>query len=116
MEDRGIDEVYIDFTHAPEVRPKEGARWPCSCRQAIFAATGLTCSVGVAPNKLLAKMASEFNKPRGIAIVCSRTTWQEKIWPLPCRKINGIGPKAGAKLQALGIDDHRAIWRSLPGA
>jgi DNA polymerase-4 len=49
--------------------------------------------VGVAPNKLLAKMASEFNKPNGIAIV-HEDDLQTKIWPLACRKINGIGPKA----------------------
>jgi DNA polymerase-4 len=53
--------------------------------------------VGVAPNKLLAKMASEFNKPNGISIV-QPADLETLIWPLPCRKINGIGPKAEAKL------------------
>jgi len=56
----------------------------------------------VAPNKLLAKMASEFNKPNGISIVYEEDL-QGKIWPLTCRKINGIGPKADEKLAALGI-------------
>jgi DNA polymerase-4 len=58
--------------------------------------------VGVAPNKLLAKMASEFNKPNGIAIV-HESDLVSMIWPLPCRKINGIGPKADEKLKRLGI-------------
>jgi DNA polymerase IV len=58
--------------------------------------------VGVAPNKLLAKMASEFNKPNGIAIV-HESDLETMIWPLACRKINGIGPKADAKLQSHGI-------------
>ena len=56
----------------------------------------------MAPNKLLAKMASEFNKPNGISIV-READLQPLIWPLPCRKINGIGPKLDARLQALGI-------------
>ena len=56
----------------------------------------------MAPNKLIAKMASEFNKPNGISIVYESELAQ-KIWPLPCRKINGIGPKADAKLEQLGI-------------
>ncbi|MEP6964498.1 MAG: DNA polymerase IV, partial [Polaromonas sp.] len=56
----------------------------------------------VAPNKLLAKMASEFNKPNGISIV-HETEVQGLIWPLNVRKINGIGPKAGEKLARLEI-------------
>jgi DNA polymerase-4 len=59
--------------------------------------------VGVAPNKLLAKMASEFNKPNGISIV-QEDELEAKIWPLACRKINGIGPKADEKLKRLGIE------------
>ena len=102
MEDRGVDEVYIDFTEVPGGQDDGGRVLAQRLQQAIFAATGLTCSVGVAPNKLLAKMASEFNKPRGISIV-QQQDLQAMIWPLPCRKVNGIGPKASAKLEALGI-------------
>ena len=102
MEDRGIDEVYIDFTHVPGGQTKGGHVLALQLQQAIFAATGLTCSVGVAPNKLLAKMASEFNKPQGVSVLQPQDL-EAQIWPLPCRKINGIGPKAGAKLEALGI-------------
>ena len=102
MEDRGIDEVYIDFTHAPGGQAEGGRLLAMQLQQAIFAATGLTCSVGVAPNKLLAKMASEFNKPQGVSVLQPQDL-EAQIWPLPCRKINGIGPKAGAKLEALGI-------------
>jgi len=102
MEDRGIDEVYIDFTDVPGGQREGGRVLARLIQKSIFDATGLTCSVGVAPNKLLAKMASEFNKPKGISIVMEEDL-QEKIWPLACRKINGIGPKADAKLQSLGI-------------
>ncbi len=102
MEDRGVDEVYIDFTDVPGGQREGGRVLARLIQKSIFEATGLTCSIGVAPNKLLAKMASEFNKPQGISIVFEADL-QAKIWPLPCRKINGIGPKADEKLQGHGI-------------
>ena len=102
MENRGVDEVYIDFTDVPGGQREGGRVLARLIQKSIFDATGLTCSVGVAPNKLLAKMASEFRKPNGIAIV-HPDDLQTLVWPLACRKINGIGPKADAKLQALGI-------------
>ena len=102
MEDRGVDEVYIDFTEVPGGQREGGRVLARLIQKAIFDATGLTCSVGVAPNKLLAKMASEFNKPNGISVVVD-SDLQTLVWPLACRKINGIGPKAAAKLQGHGI-------------
>jgi len=102
MENRGVDEVYIDFTHVPGGQRDGGRVLARLIQKTIFETTGLTCSVGVAPNKLIAKMASEFNKPNGISIV-HETDLQTLIWPLACRKINGIGPKADEKLQKHGI-------------
>jgi DNA polymerase IV len=103
MENRGVDEVYIDFTEVPGGQREGGRVLARLMQKSIFEATGLTCSIGVAPNKLLAKMASEFKKPNGISIVYDADL-QEKIWPLAARKINGIGPKADEKLKALGIE------------
>ncbi|MES2976535.1 MAG: DNA polymerase IV [Pseudomonadota bacterium] len=102
MEDRGVDEVYIDFTDVPGGQREGGRVLARLIQKAIFDKTGLTCSIGVAPNKLLAKMASEFNKPNGISILHAEEL-KEKIWPLPCRKINGIGPKAEEKLNKLHL-------------
>jgi DNA polymerase IV len=102
MENRGVDEVYIDFTDVPGGQREGGRVLARLIQKSIFDATGLTCSVGVAPNKLLAKMASEFNKPNGISVVHEGDV-ADRIWPLPCRKINGIGPKTDARLQALKI-------------
>ncbi len=102
MEDRGVDEVYIDFTEVPGGQREGGRTLARLIQRGILEATGLTCSIGVAPNKLLAKMASEFNKPNGISIVLVDDL-RTRIWPLPCRKINGIGPKAEAKLAAAYI-------------
>lgn len=102
MENRGIDEVYIDLTEVSGGQEQGGLLVAQAIQTAIFTATGLTCSIGVAPNKLLAKMASEFNKPNGISIVY-QSDLETMIWPLPCRKINGIGPKTDEKLQTFGI-------------
>ena len=102
MQDRGIDEVYIDITDVPGGQRDGGRALARLIQRAIFEKTGLTCSIGVAPNKLLAKMASEFDKPNGISIV-QQADVESRIWPLNVRKINGIGPKSGEKLAALGI-------------
>ncbi len=102
MEDRGVDEVYIDFTDVPGGQREGGRVLARLIQKSIFDATGLTCSIGVAPNKLIAKMASEFEKPNGISVVYEDDL-ETKIWPLPARKVNGIGPKADAKLESHGL-------------
>jgi DNA polymerase IV len=102
IEDRGVDEVYIDFTDVPGGQREGGRVLARLIQRAITERTGLTCSIGVAPNKLLAKMASEFNKPNGISIVREDDV-QRLIWPLPARKINGIGPKTDARLAKLHL-------------
>ena len=102
MQDRGVDEIYLDLTQALAACTDGGRALAVQLQAAVLAATQLTCSIGVAPNKLLAKMASEFNKPRGVSIVFEADL-VGLIWPLPVRKINGIGPKTEARLHADGI-------------
>lgn len=98
IEDRGIDEIYIDLTHIPG----DTARLCKAIKQAVNDETGLSCSIGVSPNKLLSKIASELNKPDGITIL-TQNEIASRIWPLPVSRINGIGPRAVAKLDTLGI-------------
>jgi DNA polymerase-4 len=98
IEDRGIDEIYIDLSEIPGEMGELVGR----IKQRVLAATGLTCSVGVAPNKLLAKLASELNKPDGVTIL-HEADIASRIWPLPAARINGVGPKATQRLAALGI-------------
>jgi DNA polymerase-4 len=102
VQEGGVDEVYIDFTEVAGGQREGGRVLARLIQKAIQEATGLTCSIGVAPNKLLAKMASEFNKPNGISIIHTADL-QDLIWPLPCRKVNGIGPKADEKLATIGV-------------
>ena len=98
IEDRGIDEIYIDLSDRPEASQSLAQR----IKQAVFDATGLTCSICIAPNKLLAKIGSELDKPDGITLL-DEASITSRVWPLNVRKINGIGPKAAQKLEALGI-------------
>jgi len=98
FEDRGIDEIYIDLTHV------EGDSLSLAKRikQAVFDATGLSCSIGITSNKLLSKICSDLDKPDGITIL-EPDELKTRIWPLAAKKINGIGPKANEKLAALEI-------------
>jgi DNA polymerase-4 len=110
VEDRGIDEIYMDLTELVTAGGASGEAGPWKCARevavsvqaAVRAATGLSCSIGVTPNKLLSKIASDLEKPGGVTIL-SHADVPARIWPLPVRKVNGIGPKATARLEALGI-------------
>jgi len=109
IEDRGIDEIYIDLTHVPGMQEQTaqdefaGVRAVArAIKTAVNQDTGLSCSIGVTPNKLLSKLCSEFDKPNGLTIL-THADIPQRIWPLPARRVNGIGPKAAAKLQTLGI-------------
>lgn len=109
IEDRGIDEIYIDLTDVPGVRdgtpadPLAGLRALARrIKDGVKAATGLTCSIGITPNKLLSKLCSDLEKPDGLTLL-TEADIPARIWPLPAKRINGIGPKASARLEALGI-------------
>jgi DNA polymerase-4 len=126
IEDRGIDEIYVDLSDVdlPGGEPREAgetevdAWWRArdvakSLKAAVREATGLTCSIAVAPNKLLAKIASDLDKPDGLTILRAEDV-PSRIWPLPPRKINGIGPKASARLDALGVRTVGALAHADP--
>ncbi len=110
IEDRGIDEVYVDLSARTESSETLGR----AMKRAIQDATRLTCSVGIAPNKLLAKIASDLDKPDGLAIVTADDL-ARRIWPLPPGRINGIGPKASARLAQLGIETIGKLASASPG-
>jgi len=98
FEDRGIDEAYLDISAAPASSEEIGR----ALKARIARDTGMTCSIGIAPNKLLAKIASDLDKPDGLTLITPDDV-PRRIWPLDARKIPGIGPKADERLRALGI-------------
>ncbi len=93
----GLDEVYLELTGLPA--PRAGMRRIVA---EIQEQTGLTASVGIGPNKLVAKVASDAEKPHGF-VVLSREQACERFASAPCRLIPGIGGKTAERLQALGI-------------
>jgi DNA polymerase-4 len=121
IEDRGIDEIYIDLTAQVMLAAAEGAPDPWArarevavdLQRAVREATGLTCSIGITPNKLLSKIASELEKPGGITVL-RETDIATRIWPLLVSKINGIGPKASARLETLDIHTIGELARADP--
>lgn len=110
IEDRGIDEIYIDLSEVAGAQeaighdPFGGVRALAQeIRNNVRYATGLSCSIGLTPNKLLSKICSDLDKPDGLTLL-TEADIPSRIWPLPVRRINGIGPKAGTALAALGIE------------
>ena len=117
VEDRGIDEIYIDLTELVVARAsadaeadatREAETWWSAreiareLKQKVREVTGLSCSIGLAPNKLIAKIASELDKPDGLAIITNAEV-EARLWPLPVRRLHGVGPKSASKLARLGI-------------
>jgi DNA polymerase-4 len=101
VEPNSIDEAWLDITGCAPLfgTPVETAT---RIRDEIRDILGLWCSIGIAENKFLAKMASELIKPLGITEI-----WPDdlagKLWPLPVRAMYGVGAKTADKLQTVGI-------------
>ena len=96
-----IDEAFLDVTQTAHLfhGPEEIARRIKAYLKAQF---GLTCSVGIAPNKLVAKIASDYHKPDGLTIVEEKDV-KAFLAPLPVEKLWGVGRKTKVRLNAMGI-------------
>src|SRR4051794_38416093 len=96
-----IDEAFLDVTGSLRAMgPAE--RIAREIKDAIRAETGLTGSVGVAPNKFLAKLASDMDKPDGLTVIRPEDV-DRVLPPLPIGKIWGIGPKTAERLNSIGV-------------
>ena len=96
-----LDEAFLDVTGS-EAALGEAAQIARTIKQRIRERTGLTASVGVAPNKLVAKIASDLHKPDGLTLVTPATV-SAVLDPLSVRKLPGLGRKLGEKVEAAGI-------------
>ncbi|QSS98607.1 DNA polymerase IV [Pontibacillus sp. ALD_SL1] len=96
-----IDEGYMDITDcADQGTPLEIAKW---IQDTVMEQLELPCSIGIAPNKFLAKMASDMKKPMGITVLRKRDI-PSKLWPMPVREMYGVGEKTAEKLNASHIE------------
>lgn len=93
----GLDEAYLDLTGLPA--PRTAMR---GLRTRIEQVTGLNCSIGIGPSKLVAKVASDAEKPRGF-VVLTREQACERFGGSDCALVPGIGPKTAERLRRLGI-------------
>ncbi|MBI2971854.1 MAG: DNA polymerase IV [Candidatus Aenigmarchaeota archaeon] len=101
FEQRSIDEAYLDVSQ--RCSDFDAAYMlATSIRSRVRESEGITCSVGIAPNKLIAKMASRFKKPDGLTVVKPEEV-VAFIEPMPVGKTHGIGPKTEQVLHELGI-------------
>lgn len=99
MEDVGIDEAFLDISGIDKPAEEIAKEIKTKIKQE----TGLTCSIGIAPNKLLAKIASDMQKPDGLTIITEGDV-ENRIWPLPVRKLRGVGPKTEAYLKEMDVE------------
>ncbi|KAG7600021.1 DNA polymerase Y-family little finger domain [Arabidopsis suecica] len=100
-----LDEAYLDITEVCQERGLSGGEIAEELRSSVYSETGLTCSAGVAANRLLAKVCSDINKPNGQFLLQNdRSTVMTFVSSLPVRKIGGIGKVTEHILKdALGI-------------
>ena len=107
VEGLSLDEAFLDVTASVTLFGSP-TRIAQEIKKRIKADTGLTASVGVAANKLVAKIASELDKPNGLTIV-GPGDYEKKLDPLPARVIPGIGPETLKKLGGVGVSTVRDL-------
>ena len=101
IEGLSLDEAFLDVTASiAAFGPADSIA--AEIKRRVLAETALTCSVGVAPNKLVAKIASELRKPDGLVVVRPDGV-TALLDPLPLRRLFGLGPKTAPRVEALGI-------------
>ena len=107
VERTGLDEGYLDVGEI--ARDFLAARKVAEAVQtAVRAATSLTCALGVATSKVVAKIASDYRKPGGLTVV-PRGTEARFLEPFPVRRLPGVGPKAEQRLVAAGVETIGAL-------
>lgn len=110
-----LDEGYLDFNGTEALYPVSLLPVAERLRREITTETGLDSSIGIGPNRMIAKLASDYAKPRGICEV--RAGWEEGfVAGLALRALPGIGPRTGERLRQLGLTEVAQVQRLSEGA
>lgn len=102
IEQTGIDETFFDITRRSEEDYGEATRMATGMKLEILKHEKLTCSIGVAPNKVVAKLASDFKKPDGLTVVLP-SDLPQFMQHMPVEKLYGVGPKSAKILKDVGV-------------
>lgn len=102
FEQVSIDEAYLDVTQKTGADYQEAEEMAVAIKDQVFSRQKLTCSVGVGPNKLVAKIAADIQKPNGLTVVKPEQV-KSFLAPLPVRSLVGVGKKTEQKLETLGV-------------
>ena len=111
VEPLSIDEGFLDLTGMERLMPDGLFAYGQSLKDAIRQETGLVASVGIAPNKFLAKLASDLEKPDGLTLLREEDI-PRRVWPLPAKRIWGVGEKTNGRLAVFGYRTIGAIARA----
>jgi len=103
FEKAGIDEAYLELTSSSNGDFEKAEQIACEIKQAILEHEQITCTIGVAPNKLLAKIASDYNKPNGLTVVRPEDV-KAFLGELQVNKIPGVGRKTEQRLHQLKVE------------
>ena len=103
VEPLSLDEAYLDVTDV-SVHKNSATLIAKAIQEKIYEKTGLTASAGVAPNKLIAKIASDINKPNGICVI-TPDNLKDFIQDLPVKKLFGVGKVSQQKLKNIGVEN-----------
>lgn len=102
FEQAGIDEAYLDISSRVNSF-EEAAEFAGRLMEEVLSKENLTCSIGVAPNKMVAKIASDYRKPYGLTAVKEEDV-TEFLFPMKVRSLPGVGPKTESRLKELKIE------------
>ena len=105
----GLDEAYVDLSSSPVPRSRA-----MEIKRKIKEATRLVCSIGLAPNKLMAKIASDLDKPDGF-FVLEHENWLSVVGRKPAKLLPGVGPRTDERLRSIGSETVEQLAATEPG-
>ena len=102
MESFGLDEEWMDMTNSLHLFSNSAEKLANDIRQRVYREIGVTISIGVANNKIFAKMGSDYQKPNACTVI-TKDNYKDILWPLPAGALLGVGPSAAKKLANRGV-------------